>query len=571
MANVYGQTLLDDTVHQRGLPMSLVKQAAKEIIAVIREGLIQDGVVTVSNFGTFRLKTVAERNGFNPNTKERIVIPAHRRVIFTPCKALRELIQPDHHPVIPVAANVSSYRAAAKHAPIAPTPPTKHIEPDSVSSEPEQAQPAAVESAYVPPRTEDAAAQPTAGGAGTTEAASEPTGFAYTAGVTTAEMAPEPEIETHDSQNAVSESGPDELVPGEAAGVDEVEPELEEAMPQAPTVQVAPEHESVMALPEEEGKGDIDLPLAEGPAAFSAAGDERGSQKKRYVLGAAALLVIAVVSLALLRSPEEAGNNIDNSAAVQQPAPAAPDLASLEYPAGPSRENELAPEQPSSEPEAVAATEPEPLAQGEEPPSVEAVAEDLSEVLAAQNAAAVSQPEVVLDEAVSMSEAESDAPEDAIAPQVTAPTEVAAPEATPAQTTPEGGFYFAEQPHKIARGESLWRLARQHYNDPLLWPHIYQANAALIDNPDQLQIGANIVLPSLQGSPEQLTLSDRRNIAEGYYLTYLHYKQTGHKDAFFALLEAKRYDNKVVDEHRSLLKLSKLEEIMLSQQETMPF
>lgn len=571
MVNVYGQTLLDDMVRQRGLPMSLVKQAAREIIAVIREGLLQDGVVTVSNFGTFRLKTVAERNGFNPNTKERIVIPAHRRVIFTPCKALRELIRPDHHPVIPVAANVSSYRAAAKHAPIAPTPPTKHIEPDSVSSEPEQAQPAAVEPAYVPPRTEGEAAQPTAVGAGTTEAASEPTGFAYTAGVTSAETSPEPEIETHDSQSAAIESGPDELVPGEAAGVDEAEPEPELETPQVPLTQVAPEHEALTALAEEEGKVDIDLPLAEGPAASSPAGDESGTRKKRYVLGAAALLVIAVVSLALLRSPEEVSNNIDNSTAVQQPAPAATDLAGLEYPAGPSPENEPAPEQPELEPEAVAATEPEPLAQGEEPPSVEAVAEDLSEVLTAQNAAAVSQPEAEVNEAVSMSEAESDAPEDAIAPQVTAPVEAAAPEVTPAQTAPESGFYFAEQTHKITGGESLWRLARQHYNDSLLWPHIFQANAALIDNPDQLQIGANIVIPSLQGSPEQLTLSDRRNIAEGYYLTYLHYKNTGHKDAFFALLEAKRYDNKVVDEHLSLLKLSKLEEIMLSQQETMPF
>ena len=61
MSSVYGQTLLDDMVQSQGLPMPLVKQAAKEILAVIREGLVSDGVVNVSNFGTFRLKLANAR------------------------------------------------------------------------------------------------------------------------------------------------------------------------------------------------------------------------------------------------------------------------------------------------------------------------------------------------------------------------------------------------------------------------------------------------------------------------------------------------------------------------------
>jgi hypothetical protein len=155
-----------------------------------------------------------------------------------------------------------------------------------------------------------------------------------------------------------------------------------------------------------------------------------------------------------------------------------------------------------------------------------------------------------------------------------AATQQAAPAIAEPVATATGkptSFFFTEKVHTIANGESLWRLARSHYQDPLLWPHIYQANAAIISNPDSLRTGKIITIPSLQGAPGKLTKSDRRNIAEGYYLTYLHYKKTGHKDAFFALLEAKRYDNKVVEEHRSLLQLSRVEEIMLSHQETMPF
>ena len=108
MNKVYGQTLLDDMVRQQSLPMPLVKQAAREILAVIREGLIRDGVVNVSNFGTFRLKSVAARQGINPQTRETITIPAHQRVIFSPCKALREMIQPVHTPPGPIQPSITT-------------------------------------------------------------------------------------------------------------------------------------------------------------------------------------------------------------------------------------------------------------------------------------------------------------------------------------------------------------------------------------------------------------------------------------------------------------------------------
>lgn len=70
----------------------LIKQAAGEILQLIREGLVQDGLVRIHNFGTFRMKMSKARRGYNPHTKQIMEIPARPRVVFTPAKALREIL-----------------------------------------------------------------------------------------------------------------------------------------------------------------------------------------------------------------------------------------------------------------------------------------------------------------------------------------------------------------------------------------------------------------------------------------------------------------------------------------------
>lgn len=42
------------------------------------------------------------------------------------------------------------------------------------------------------------------------------------------------------------------------------------------------------------------------------------------------------------------------------------------------------------------------------------------------------------------------------------------------------------QNHKVVKGECLWWISEYEriYNDPLLWPHIYEANRDRIDDPD---------------------------------------------------------------------------------------
>lgn len=62
----------------------------KALIARIKDELEKNGKASITNFGSFKVKDVAERQGQNPQTGEPITIPAHKRVSFTPYKALKE-------------------------------------------------------------------------------------------------------------------------------------------------------------------------------------------------------------------------------------------------------------------------------------------------------------------------------------------------------------------------------------------------------------------------------------------------------------------------------------------------
>ncbi|MCP9291116.1 HU family DNA-binding protein [Gracilimonas sediminicola] len=63
---------------------------AKALISRVKQELEETGKASITNFGSFKVKEVAERQGQNPQTGEPITIPAHKRVSFTPYKALKE-------------------------------------------------------------------------------------------------------------------------------------------------------------------------------------------------------------------------------------------------------------------------------------------------------------------------------------------------------------------------------------------------------------------------------------------------------------------------------------------------
>lgn len=363
---VYGGTLLDDVVRERGTPRELVRQAAGEILYLIREGLLADGQVRIQNFGTFKIKEVAARRGKHPQTGEPITIPAQRRVIFSPCKALREMIEPNKRKPIPVQESPSI----------------------------------AV-------------------------------------------------VQTVENETPAS------MPPGEQ------EPLPPYKQKRSPIV---------------------------------------------YWVGGSALALL----LAMMAVQRFGGGKELTQQAQLNPAPMVTASAPV--------------------------TEAKPQAPAQSTSTYE-----------------VQNKELLLDQTLNGSS--QTAVEEAHGPKVVSPA-----------TTDTPSIFFSQRDYQLRYGDSLWRLAARHYQDPLLWPHIYQANGKLIDNPDNLQAKQHLTLPALEGQPGHLSKTDRYNIAEGYYQVYVYYKKSGHKDAFFALLEAKRYSPQLVEEKRGLLRLTTMEAFLLSQQ-----
>ncbi len=54
--------------------------------------------------------------------------------------------------------------------------------------------------------------------------------------------------------------------------------------------------------------------------------------------------------------------------------------------------------------------------------------------------------------------------------------------------------------HVVQPGESLSKISREHYGDPMKWKVIYDANAAKISNPDLIHPGDEFVIPKLTES-----------------------------------------------------------------------
>ncbi len=72
-------------------PKTQVAKCYDAFIATLIEG-IKEGKVDLAGFGKFEVKDVAERQGINPATGEKITIAATKKVSFKAAKALKEEI-----------------------------------------------------------------------------------------------------------------------------------------------------------------------------------------------------------------------------------------------------------------------------------------------------------------------------------------------------------------------------------------------------------------------------------------------------------------------------------------------
>jgi nucleoid-associated protein YgaU len=59
----------------------------------------------------------------------------------------------------------------------------------------------------------------------------------------------------------------------------------------------------------------------------------------------------------------------------------------------------------------------------------------------------------------------------------------------PRNITPAGKTYT------VVQGDSLSKIAKREYGDASKWRQIYQANRDVIDNPDLIEPGQNLIIP----------------------------------------------------------------------------
>ena len=62
-------------------------------IEVIKDGLVADEKVAIQGSGTLEVKERAARTGVNPQTGEKLEIPARKTVTFKPSEILKTLVR----------------------------------------------------------------------------------------------------------------------------------------------------------------------------------------------------------------------------------------------------------------------------------------------------------------------------------------------------------------------------------------------------------------------------------------------------------------------------------------------
>jgi nucleoid DNA-binding protein len=97
------------------------------------------------------------------------------------------------------------------------------------------------------------------------------------------------------------------------------------------------------------------------------------------------------------------------------------------------------------------------------------------------------------------------------------------------------------QLHIVHRSDNLWNLAGYYYEESTFWPLILQANKPLRYNPDLLFTGIDLVVPMLEGFPDELTSADMSNLADAYQEAFESYRRLGKTDAEDYLKRSRRF------------------------------
>ncbi len=101
---------------RESLPLEQAEDFVRSFFELTEEGLLKDSFVKVTDFGTFKLVEVSERESVNINTGERFQISGHNKISFTPDGTLRELVNRPFAHFTTVTLNDKTPEAALEEA-----------------------------------------------------------------------------------------------------------------------------------------------------------------------------------------------------------------------------------------------------------------------------------------------------------------------------------------------------------------------------------------------------------------------------------------------------------------------
>ena len=87
------QDFIKAVATKSGLSQDAVTKALTSKIDTITAELKKDGEVNITGFGAWKVSQRAARNGVNPKTKQKMVIPATKTPVFRAGKTLKEAIR----------------------------------------------------------------------------------------------------------------------------------------------------------------------------------------------------------------------------------------------------------------------------------------------------------------------------------------------------------------------------------------------------------------------------------------------------------------------------------------------
>lgn len=522
------QELIDSIAEQTDESKQFTHDFLKDFVSIINGGLESDGYITIAGLGKFELRQMDEREGYNPQTGEKMTIPAHNKVVFKPYKGLRELVnapyanlepelieesesdeddrEPENRDTTGKALDSGQKTEERPESDFLPTgPPASHIgeEEPGERDEPEEEGPEhgseEGEQDYLDPF-----------------GFSEPGSLVQEDSQEQTTSGPGEELESTDENGGeTDEDDDDDIV--------EFTPNMEEEEAEAPPFDL-PE----MEQGSEETAGESEEAII-----------EPGTDREEFV----------PEEEPVTSGDEETAGETDETRHEDTGAETADDDEIEEY--GQSREETTYQPQPEAE-ETLQEDQPGKAAAGIKFRNRRTRRDSGSSFWLLVAAAFIIVLIAVLGwYLLSFNGATEDM---AGSQPPAAEQQQANPTPSPADATGNQDSQTQQEQEpaptisiNINGGETLWSLADEHYDNPYLWPWIYKLNRSSIENPNLIFAGQDFTIPSPERGRGGLSPADSLDVALSYVTTYQWYHENEPDDAKYYLWVAQKYSTEVFD------------------------